>query len=131
LKLIIIIAQERNTTVGEIRFEETLNSNQKMRTTMRTTLAIGLLSLIFLSSCKKVSCDATLCVKNIGTQTIHYGWGTNMIIDSILPGQSACKDVGHIETGLFNSSTSNVSFDSDHGDYIIEVDECEEHFEVE
>src|SRR6185436_15292591 len=94
------------------------------------TLNFVLISLIFLSSCKKkVSCEANLCVKNIGQETIHYSWGSSVYTDSVMPGESACKSVGHIEIDEGSSSTTVEYFNSDHGHYAIEVDECEENHE--
>jgi hypothetical protein len=85
-----------------------------------------------IASCKKnVSCDASLCVKNIGHDTIHYSWGSSAYTDSLLPGQSGCTAAGHIEVSGGSSSTPTLYFESDHGNYAITVDECEETREVE
>ena len=87
--------------------------------------------LIFLSCKKKVDCDATLCVKNIGHDTIHYSWGSSAYSDSLLPSQTACKSVGHIEIDGTSNSTVTAYFESDHGNFAIKVDECEENHEIE
>ena len=94
-------------------------------------LIILLLIIVFTSCKKKVDCDATLCVKNIGNDTIHYSWGSSVYEDSILPGHSACKSVGHIEIDGTSESTVTAYFDSDHGNFAIKVDECEENHEIE
>jgi len=82
-------------------------------------------------SCKKVDCEATLCIKNIGSQVIHYSWGSSYYTDSIMPGESACENVGHIEISNRVEHTRTAYFESDHGNYAIRVDECDENQEIE
>ena len=98
---------------------------------MKNYTSLLLILFLFASCKKKVDCDATLCVKNIGNDTIHYSWGSSAYEDSILPGKSACKNVGHIEIDGSSESTITAYFDSDHGNYAIKVDECEENHEIE
>ena len=98
---------------------------------MRTAILLFLFSVLCMSSCKKVDCDATLCVKNTGSQVIHYAWGSNFYTDSIMPGESACENVGHIEITSTTESTITAYFNSDHGDYAILVDECDENHEIQ
>lgn len=97
-------------------------------------LSIILLFLFLLSACdgKKHSCTSMFCIKNIGTDTIHYAWNDGAYSDSIMPGEKKCRGAGNLdlEDGVPQNS-HDVVFKSDHGDWTIVVDECEEVFEVE
>lgn len=85
-------------------------------------------SSILVVSCKKYpQCDnAQLCVKNIGNKVIHYAWNTSGLSDSIMPGGSACTNVGKMNADPNNSETPTTYFYSDHGNYAITVNECNE-----
>ena len=48
-----------------------------------------------------------------------------------MPGETACENVGHIEITSTSESTITAYFNSDHGDYAILVDECEENHEIQ
>ncbi|PKP04632.1 MAG: hypothetical protein CVU11_04445 [Bacteroidetes bacterium HGW-Bacteroidetes-6] len=86
----------------------------------------------FLSCCNNVNCDnAQICVKNVGNETIHYCWNCNSYDDSIAPGESTCLDVGPIYINLTTTSTVWVEFDSDHGTYRTEVNDCYIEKEIE
>jgi hypothetical protein len=87
-----------------------------------------LAGIIAFASCRKKECHATLCVKNIGTDTMHFAWGNGALNDSIMPGHSKCKDAGTIEEG---ESSNLVDFVSDRGDFTIIVDECDKVFELD
>lgn len=94
-------------------------------------LSAVLLAIVLLPSCeKKIECDATLCIKNISSTVVHYSWGSSVYTDSILPGASACVNVGPIEVSSTSTSTPTWYFESDHGNYAITVDECAENHEI-
>ena len=91
--------------------------------------------VLFISSCdyKKHSCTSTLCIRNIGTDTIHYTFTSGgTYSDSIMPGNKVCVGPGNLE--LEDDIPQNsvlVNFESDHGNTTIIVDECNENFDVE
>jgi len=87
---------------------------------------IFVLFVFFVSlSCNKEfpECDsAELCVENIGSDTIYFCWGCNYYEDTLYPGEKACRLLGEMSGG----TEYDAYFDSSHGSYIINVDECYE-----
>ena len=80
---------------------------------------------------KKIDCpNAQLCVKNIGSDTILFCWGCNLYEDTLLPGKSACINVGSVYIDYKTEDTKIQSFYSDHGNYGILVNECNEEKEI-
>ncbi len=56
-------------------------------------------------------CDhATVCVKNIGSTKIAYGWNTSAYTDTLNPGQSTCVDVGEYNADPNNQAGSITYF---------------------
>ncbi len=100
---------------------------------MKKIIPLILVISAALASCtKKVQCDnAQLCVRNIGTDTIYYCWGCNSYDSTLVPGASACINVGEIEVSRSIENTAIMSFYSTHGSYAMEVDECFEKREIE
>ncbi|MEO6305685.1 MAG: hypothetical protein ABIP51_21220, partial [Bacteroidia bacterium] len=69
-------------------------------------LLIVLMQFVFTDCIKKknkknipedINCDnAQACVGNLTHDTIFYGWNSNMLDDTLLPGKTACIQVGPI-----------------------------------
>ena len=56
-------------------------------------------------------CDhANVCVKNISKSKLPYSWGSSDLKDTLLPGQTACKDAGYLDTDPQNTTYSIVHF---------------------
>jgi len=102
---------------------------------MKKLIPFLFLTAIMFSNCMKnndINCDnAELCITNIGSDTINYSWGSTLYTDYMLPGNKACINVGHIEVTKNSSATEEVYFYSDHGNFIIVVDECLEEHDIE
>ncbi len=81
-----------------------------------STKIIGMLvSTIMIFGCAKPKeyekCDhANVCVKNISTSKLPYSWGSSDLKDTLLPGQTACKDAGYLDTDPQNETYSIVYF---------------------
>lgn len=74
---------------------------------------------------------AEACVGNKTNDTIFYGWNTNMLEDTLLPGQTTCLTVGDIDieynkrTGEeIRRHTRTIMISSSWHNWFIEVDEC-------
>ena len=86
---------------------------------------LGVVALLVTACGNKVDCDnAELCIKNVGTDTVHYCWGCNLYSESLPPGEQTCIKVGRIHGNRNNGSFVWVDFESDHGSYRIEVADC-------
>ena len=84
-------------------------------------------TVMFIACTKQPECaNAEICVKNISTEVIRYGWNTNAHSDSLLPGNSTCQKVGSLSGGSYVVTT----FDSNKGVYAIKVTECEQKMEI-
>jgi hypothetical protein len=92
----------------------------------KSILLLALVAVAVFSSCgKRVDCnDAQACVRNVGTDTIHYCWGCSYYGESIAPGETACTNVGEVTINPTTNNYSVVSFNSDHGNYSIAVEDC-------
>lgn len=88
-------------------------------------LIISLLSIIFINCSKeKLDCDnAQICVKNVGQDTIYYCWGCNIPTEILLSGGKTCADLGPVDADK-DEFIVQVDFMSDHGNYIIETQDC-------
>ena len=90
-------------------------------------LAIVLLTALF-SSCsrRKLDCDnAQVCYKNVGTDTINYCFGgCNIYSEKLLPGCTACEQIGSVHSTATVTDGKTSMFTSDHGNFIIDVDAC-------
>jgi hypothetical protein len=89
--------------------------------------SIALISLISLIGCKKnyEHCsNATITVKNIGSRNIAYSWNSNMLSDTLKPGQSTSKDVGEYNADPNNSTTSTAYFETNGAGYAIKPTSC-------
>lgn len=94
--------------------------------------SILFLLLLFASCTKRVECDdAQVCVVNTGTDTIHYCWNCNSFTNILLPGESTCKNVGEIKITSNTEITVSTYFESDHGSYIIDVEDCYVEMEID
>lgn len=95
-----------------------------MKKTFLSLVVIAALS----SSCAKkatVNCsNAQLCVQNKSTKVVHFAWNSSMYNDSIMPNGSACKYVGQVTINNTTTQTPTTNFNSDRGDYLITVREC-------
>lgn len=80
---------------------------------MKHKLIIAVILITTLSCKKKVyehCTNAKVCVTNRGTQAIPYSWGGSQLKDTLLPGQTACKDAGFLDTDPSSQSYSIVYF---------------------
>jgi hypothetical protein len=79
-------------------------------------------------SCKKpINCsNAQLCVQNKVGKVVHYNFnGTaGQYLDSIMPNASACIYVGQVIEKNGTDESEWVYFFSDQGNYVIEVNTC-------
>lgn len=94
---------------------------------MKKTGFVICVLLIGFVSCKKkgIQCDnAELRIKNIGTDTIYYSFNSSAYTDTLLPGATISSFVGPIEVTSESESTVTTTFESTHGNYAIEVDDC-------
>ena len=92
---------------------------------MKTYCVLIVVLFALFCGCEKIECDdAQACVVNIGTDTIHYSWGSNFYSDTLLPGDDACYNAGRIKAKQKSAKLVNITFMSDHGDINITVDEC-------
>ncbi len=74
-------------------------------------------------ACGKGGCDnARVCMVNNTNDTVEYAWNSNFYDQILLPGESACQDLGEM---AWNESATTF-FESDHGFYALDVDECEQ-----
>jgi len=88
---------------------------------------IALIFLISFLGCKKnyEHCsNATITVKNTGSNNIAYSWNSNSLSDTLHPGQSTSKDVGEYNADPNNSSTSTVYFETNGATYAIKPTSC-------
>ena len=97
---------------------------------MKFFLFAGLAVLAFTSCKKYVICDnAEVCIKNVGKDTIWYGWNSGNNSNKLRPGETTCDQVGEIDTDPNNGTGKRTSFSSNHGNYFFDVKEC--HMEKE
>ena len=93
----------------------------------KVLLGIGIV-LVGFAACKKkdgISCDnAELRIKNIGNDTIWYSFNSRAWDQMLLPDSSVSHFVGPIEVSDESESTVTTYFESDHGNYAIEVNDC-------
>lgn len=96
--------------------------------------------LSFQSSCKKkvipadIHCEhAQLCLGNLSSELIYYGWECNYYTDSLAPGEVICIDGGAInieyskKSGLVTKKETSVHFlHSSRGDWYINLEKCSE-----
>ncbi len=95
-------------------------------------IILGLLLLAFASCKKSVYCEnAVLCIKNAGQSDIHYAWNSSGLSDTLRPGEKACTEVGEISTKKSNEIGKRTTFNSDHGNYSIDVTECNMEREID
>ena len=93
---------------------------------MKTTIFLLSLLIIISLGCSKeeLDCDnAQVCVRNVGNDTINYCWGCNSLTEILLPGGVACADIGPVKVEKDQFSVQ-IDFMSDHGNYIIEANDC-------
>jgi hypothetical protein len=93
---------------------------------MKNILLLAFLLTAIFTSCEKpIDCDnATLCVKNVGSDTIYYCWGCNSYNDTLPPGRAACKNVGEIYVSSSREQTQEVPFETSNANYYFTVDKC-------
>ncbi|MDZ4664186.1 MAG: hypothetical protein SGJ15_04860 [Bacteroidota bacterium] len=103
---------------------------------IRYLFIVNFIALCF--SCQKnrhtnEQCDnAELCVGNRTQDTIFYGWNTNLLEDTLLPGKSACLLVGEldIEYNKISGKKKNepsytiMITTSPAGSWFVEIAEC-------
>jgi len=100
-----------------------------MNNYLRTLLFIPLL----FSGCKKYEhCDhATICVKNTGSKKIAYSWNSSSLADTLMPGQSTCKDVGEYNADPNNNSSSITYFQTNSATWAIKPTSCNTQKEID
>jgi hypothetical protein len=64
---------------------------------------------------------------NNTNDTINYAWNSNFYDQVLLPGETACRDLGEKE---WNESFTTF-FESDHGFYALDVDECDQSYTID
>lgn len=94
---------------------------------------ILLLFAIALFACNKdLNCDnGQLSIKNSTGDTVFYSWGSSWYTDTLLPGATVVYDVGKIENTITSQTSYTVPFNSDHGDYAIDVTRCHQEHELQ
>lgn len=81
----------------------------------------GVLAMFIMTGCAKESCSTSqVCVRNETGDTVYYCFGCNFYSEMLLPGESACKEGGEVS----RNSSYVTYFNSDHGSYAIDVDQC-------
>jgi len=92
---------------------------------MKTLISILIFFTLLMGCSKKLDCeDATLCVKNVGNDTIYYCWGCYPYTEILLPGEKACRNIGSIHSSTNEEDLSVYYFDSNHGNLVIRMNEC-------
>lgn len=102
----------------------------KTKLTILTIVSLG----IALGGCRKKyeHCDnAELCVKNIGSKNIAYGWNTSSLADTLKPGQSTCIQTGEFNADPKNESGSYNDFVTNGSSYRIKTTSCNTLKEIE
>ena len=86
-----------------------------------------------LSACgKDKNCEnGHLSIVNLTGDTVFYSWGSSWYSDTLLPFATVIRDVGKIENTLTSQSSYTEFFNSDHGDYAIDVTSCNQKFELD
>ena len=93
----------------------------------KVLFALGIVMVGFIACKKKggISCDnAELRIKNIGNDTIWYAFNSSSWDKMLLPDSTISEFVGPIEVGGDSESLVTTTFESDHGNYAITVDDC-------
>ncbi len=80
------------------------------------------------ASCSKKNCDnARVCMVNNTQDTVEYAWNSNFYDQVLLPGETACRDLGEMS---WNESMVTY-FESDHGFYALDVEDCEQTYYID
>ena len=89
--------------------------------------------LLILSCRKKYEhCDnATVCVKNIGSNKIAYSWGSKSQVDTLKPGQSTCTGAGEYNADPNNKSGGVVYFQTNAATWAIQPTSCNTEKEID
>ena len=103
---------------------------KKNKKNMKKFILPLLLVLAVFGACKKkdsINCkNAELRIKNIGTDTIYYAFNSSAFTEILMPDSTVSQFVGHIEVSDEVENTVTTTFQSDHGNYFITIDECVE-----
>lgn len=93
---------------------------------MKKVLPVLFFICSIIASCEKViDCDdAQVSIENIGSDTIYYCWGCNVLEDTLFPGEKAIQNVGPVYISEYEKTTIWTVFESTKGDYLIRVDDC-------
>lgn len=98
-----------------------------MRMSKKLIFGVSLFMIGFMACKKKddIICDnAELQIKNIGNDTIRYSFNSNAQNMILLPGATLSEFVGPIKITDETENTVITTFESDHGNYVITVDNC-------
>lgn len=95
---------------------------------MKKLILPACLVLVGFMACKKkdeIHCDnAELRIKNTGNDTIYYGFNTSAWTEILLPDSTISHFVGPVEVTSTSESTVTTTFESDHGSFSIEINDC-------
>lgn len=98
---------------------------------MRRLILLAIPLFIVLSCKKYVYCEnAEVCVRNAGSDTIWCAWNSSLYNIKLAPGESTCSKVGEINTNPRNGTRKIIYFNSDHGNYALEVQECNQKHDI-
>jgi hypothetical protein len=90
--------------------------------------------LFFLSGCRKKyeHCEnATVCVKNIGSNRIAYAWNSNILDDTLDPGGTTCTNAGEFNADPKNQSGEIVYFTTKDATWAIKTTSCKTEKEID
>jgi len=91
------------------------------------------LLIIILFGCKKKyeHCDnATVCVKNIGSNKIAYAWNSNSFADTLRPGERTCTNAGEYNADPKNQAAEIVYFQTSSATWAIKPTSCNTEKEI-
>ena len=99
---------------------------------MRERLLLFATIFCGLSACvEKIDCEAELCVKNVGNDTIRYAWNSTSLDEKLEPQGTTCRQLGRLQKDRINDGYFITQFNSDRGTYAIKVEQCYTEYEIE
>lgn len=104
-----------------------------METSKISKVIILIIGIVLFSKCRKKyeHCEnATVCVKNIGSNRIAYAWNSNGLADTLEPGNTTCTNAGEFNADPKNQSGEIVYFTTKDATWAIKTTSCKTEKEI-